>query len=156
MILEKLKELGIELDEKSSTFGAYVPSRVSGSLLFVSGQLPVENGKLKYTGKAGNELDVDQGYDAAKVAAINCISVIKSEIGDFRNLKKIVKVEGYVASAPGFNRQADVVNGASDLLFDVFGDIGTHARAAVGVSELPLNSPVEIALIAEISTEYSY
>ena len=116
----------------------------------------MENGKLKYTGKAGNELDVDQCYDAAKVAAINCISVIKSQIGDFGNLKKIVKVEGYVASAPGFNRQADVVNGASDLLFEVFGDIGTHARAAVGVSELPLNSPVEIALIAEISTEYSY
>lgn len=156
MIVEKLKELGIELAEASSTFGAYVPYRMSGNTLYISGQLPVENGKLKYTGKVGAEIDVDQGYDAAKVAAINCVSVIKSAIGDFRMLSKIVKVEGYVASAPGFSSQANVVNGASEILFELFGEIGTHARAAVGVSELPLNSPVEIALIAEISSEYSY
>lgn len=156
MIENKLKELGIELTESPSIFGAYIPANISGNLLFISGQLPVKDGKLQYNGKLGSDLTVEQGYEAAKLAAVNCFSVIKFKVGDFSNLTGIVKVTGYVASGPGFSKQADVVNGASELFFKVMGDSGAHARVAVGVSELPLNSPVEIEVIAEISPDYSF
>ena len=136
--------------------GSYVPARIVGNLIYVSGQLPVEDGKLKYEGKLGFDLDVYEGYKASKLAAINCLSVIKSEIGSLLMLDSIVKVTGYISSAPGFSQQANVLNGASELFVNVFGKNGKHARVAVGVNELPLNSPVEIEVIAKISSEYSF
>lgn len=156
MIIEKLKELGIELSETPAALGSYIPSNFTGNVLYISGQLPVKKGKLEFEGKVGSDLSIEDGYQAAKLAAINSLSVIKSTIGDFRMLSKIVKVTGYVASAPGFSKQANVINGASDLFFELLGDKGAHARVAVGVSELPLNSPVEIEVIAEISSDYSF
>lgn len=156
MIIEKLKELGIELSETPAALGSYIPSNFTGNILYISGQLPVKNGKLEFEGKVGSDLTINQGYEASKLSAINSLSVIKSTIKDFRMLSKIVKVTGYVASAPGFSKQADVINGASDLFFELLGDKGSHARVAVGVSELPLNSPVEIEVIAEISSDYSF
>ncbi len=156
MIIQKLKELGIELTETPAALGSYIPSNFTGNILYISGQLPVKSGKLEYEGKVGSDLTVEDGYEAAKLSAINSLSVIKSTIKDFRMLNKIVKVTGYVASAPGFSKQADVINGASDLFFELLGDKGSHARVAVGVSELPLNSPVEIEVVAEISSDYSF
>lgn len=155
-IEEKLKEFDIQLAENPKPLGAYVPSKISGNLLFISGQLPIKNGKLVYTGKLGSDLTVEQGYEASRLAAINVLSVIKSKLGDFNELTGIVKVTGYVSSAPGFNSQADVINGASDIFAGIMGEHGKHARVAVGVSELPLNSAVEIEVVAEISADYSY
>ena len=151
MIEEKLAELGIELTEKVPALGSYVPATVSGNLIFISGQLPVCDGKLGFTGKVGSDLTVEQGYDAARLAAINGLSVISHTLKDLRQLGRIVKVTGYVASAPGFTEQHKVVNGASELFADVLSENGRHARVAVGVSSLPMDSPVEIEIIAELS-----
>ena len=156
MVEDKLKELNITLPDTSTTFGAYIPANISGNLIFISGQLPVKEGKLQYKGKLGSDLSVEEGYEAAKLSAINSLAVIKSTISDFSNFVKIVKVTGYVASSDGFNKQANVINGASELFFEVFGESGSHARVAIGVNELPLNSPVEIEVIAEISSDYSF
>jgi len=132
--------------------GSYLPAVISGNLIFVSGQLPLKDGNLLHKGKVGVDLSVEQGIEAARVAAINSVLVMKSELGDLNRITRIVKVAGYVSSGTGFDMQAKVVNGASDLLYEIFGDIGRHARAAVGVYELPLGAPVEIELIAEISS----
>jgi Putative translation initiation inhibitor, yjgF family len=148
---EKLKELGIELSESPTPLGAYRPAVVSGNLVFVSGQLPLKEGKLVYKGKLGAEVSVEDGMQAARLAAINSLSVLKSELGDLNKIKGVIKMTGYVASAAGFDMQAKVLNGASELFYDVFGEMGKHARAAVGVYELPLGAPVEIEIIAEIS-----
>ncbi|NIP31543.1 MAG: RidA family protein [Candidatus Dadabacteria bacterium] len=155
-IENKLKELGIELNNTPIPLGSYVPAKISGNLIFVSGQLPIMDGKLVFEGKVDSDITVEQGYDAARISAINCLSVIKFAIGDFSKLNKIVKVTGYVSSSMGFTRQANVVNGASDLFAEVLGEDGKHSRVAVGVYELPLNSPVELEVVAEISSDYSY
>jgi enamine deaminase RidA (YjgF/YER057c/UK114 family) len=149
---EKLKELGIEIPQVSAPLGSYKPAIVSGNLIFVSGQLPIREGQLLYKGKVGGEVSLEEGIEAAKVAAINTLSVMKGELGNLNRIGRIVKVTGYVSSAPGFELQAKVINGASDLFYEVFGDEGRHARAAVGVYELPLGAPVEIEAIAEISS----
>lgn len=156
LLENKLKELGIILPKPPEPLGAYTPCVRSSNLLYVSGQLPVEEGKLKYKGKLGDELTVEQGKDAARIAAINCISVLDHELGQLEKVARIVKVTGYVSSAPGFHDQANIVNGASDLFFEVFGEKGIHARVAVGVYELPNGSPVEIELIAETDPGYTY
>lgn len=148
---ERLKVLGIQLPDAAAPLGAYVPVSVSGNLIFVSGQLPLVNGALLHTGKVGSDVTVEQALEAARVSSINALAAIKVQLGDLGRIRRIVKLTGYVASAPGFNKQANVVNGASDFFYDVFGESGRHARAAVGVSELPIDSPVEIELIAEIS-----
>jgi enamine deaminase RidA (YjgF/YER057c/UK114 family) len=119
--------------------------------MFISGQLPIKGKELLYKGKVGKEVSVEEGALAARLAAINSLAVMKSELGDLDKIRRIVKVTGYVASASGFNMQANVINGASELFYDTFGDIGRHARATVGVYELPLDCPVEIEVIAEIS-----
>ena len=147
---ERLKELGIDLPDIASPLGSYKPASVTGSLLFVSGQLPLSGGKPLFEGKVGADVSSEDAALAARQSAINALAVLKKELGTLDNVKKIVKVTGYVASAPGFTGQAGVINGASDLFFDVFGEEGRHARAAVGVSELPLNSPVEVEIVAEI------
>lgn len=150
---ERLDELGIQIPDVPTPVGSYKPASASGNLIFVSGQLPIAGGKLLYTGKLGADLSVERGKDAARVCSINAIAVMRNELGSLSRIKGIIKLTGYVASSPGFHSQADVVNGASDLFYQVFGDGGRHARAAVGVSELPLNAPVEIEVVAEITAE---
>lgn len=147
---DKLKELGIEIPEVTAPLGSYKPASVTGSLLFVSGQLPLSGGKLVFEGKVGVDVSPEDAALAARQSAINVLAVMKKELGTLDNVRKIVKVTGYVASAPGFTGQAGVLNGASNLFFDVFGEEGRHARAAVGVAELPLNAPVEVEIVAEI------
>lgn len=147
-----MKELGVEIPQISAPLGSYKPAVVSGNLIFVSGQLPIKDGKLLYKGKVGGEVSLEEGVQAAKLSAINTLSVMKGELGDLNRVGRILKVTGYVSSATGFDLQAKVVNGASDFFYEVFGEEGRHARAAVGVYELPLGAPVEIEVIAEISS----
>lgn len=146
----RLDELGIKLPTPPDPLGAYVPAVTSGHLLYISGQLPIKDGNLAYKGKVGDIVTEEEAYEAARIASINALAVIKKQLGGFEKLKRIVKLTGYIASAPGFNAQAGVVNGASDLFFEVLGESGKHARVAIGVSELPADSPVEIEVIAEI------
>lgn len=146
---ERLKELGIELPDLPKPLGSYVPFVRTGNLVFISGMLPLESGKLLYSGRVGERVSLDEAAQAARRSAINAIAVLQSAIGNLDALKRCVKVTGFVASAQDFTDQPKVVNGASDLLFQVFGEAGLHARAAVGVHILPMNSPVEIEFIFE-------
>ena len=146
----RLQELDIKLPVPPDPLGAYVPAVRSGHLLYISGQLPLRDGNLIFKGKVGDQVSEEEAYQSARVASINALAVIAKELGGFDRLKQIVKLTGYIASAQGFNAQAAVVNGASDFFFEVLGDAGKHARVAVGVSELPADSPVEIEVIAEI------
>jgi enamine deaminase RidA (YjgF/YER057c/UK114 family) len=148
---ERLAELGVELPAASAPVASYIPVVVSGSLAFVAGQVPLSEGKLLVSGKLGAELDVDAGAEAARRCAVQALSVLKAELGSLERIRRIVKLTVFVASAPGFTDQPQVANGASDLLGDVFGDMGRHARSAVGVVELPLGTPVEVEVIAEIA-----
>jgi len=145
----RLKELGYSLPEPPKPIASYVPSVRVGKLLFVSGVLPLVNDRPLYTGKLGREVTLEQGYEAAKVAALNALSIIKSSLGSLEKVRRVVRLVGYVASAEGFNEQPKVVNGASDLLIQVFGDKGKHSRVAVGVMELPRGAPVEIEMIVQ-------
>ncbi len=147
---KKLKELGIELPEPPKPLGAYVPAVVVPPFVFVSGEKASVRGVLRYKGKVGKDLTLQEGYEAARVCAINCLACLKSAVGDLGRIERIVKVEGYINSADGFNQQPKVLNGASDLLLRVFGDAGQHARVAVGVNELPDDSPVEVSMIAKL------
>lgn len=148
---DRLRGLGIHMPDVPTPLGSYKPASVTGNLIFVSGQLPLTDGRLLLEGKVGAEVSIEEGMTAARACSVNALAVMSMELGGLERIKRIVKITGYVASAPGFHNQANVINGASDLFYEVFGDDGRHARAAVGVSELPLNSPVEIELIAEIS-----
>jgi len=147
---KRLEELGIKLPVPPDPLGAYVPAVTSGHLLYISGQLPLIDGNLAYKGKVGGEVKEEEAYQAARIASINALAAIKKHLSGFDKLKRILKLTGYVASAQGFNSQAGVVNGASDFFFEVLGETGRHARVAVGVSELPADSPVEIEVIAEV------
>jgi enamine deaminase RidA (YjgF/YER057c/UK114 family) len=147
---EKLKELGLSLPNVPVPVANYLPAVRAGNLVFISGQSCVDDGKLLYTGKVGGELTLEEGYDAAKQAAINCLAILKKELGELSRVKRIVKLFGLVNSAPGFNQQPRVINGASDLLVEVFGEKGRHARSAVGTSELPFDIPVEVEMIVEV------
>ena len=150
MFEAKLRELGITLPEAVKPLAAYVPAVQVGDYLYTSGQIPIAEGKLRYAGKIGGALSVEEGYEAAKLCAINCLSAIKGQIGDLDRIERIVKVTGFVNSAPGFTAQPQVINGVSDLLLAVFGDAGVHARSAVGVSELPIDSAVEVEMIVKL------
>ena len=132
--------------------GSYRPCVVSGNYIYVSGQLPLKNGELLLKGVVGEDVSLEEAVQAARACAINSLAILKNETGDLNRIKKIVKVTGYVASSENFYQQADVINGASNLYFDVFGEKGVHARAAVGVYKLPINAPVEVDLIVEIIT----
>ncbi|MBI2486029.1 MAG: RidA family protein [Deltaproteobacteria bacterium] len=149
---KKLKELGIEIPKVTAPLGSYRAAVISGNLIFVSGQLPIKEGRLLFKGKVGAEVSIEDGMEAARIAAINSVSILKNELGALNRITRIVKVTGYVSSAPGFDMQAMVINGASDFFYKIFGEMGRHARAAVGVYELPLGAPVEIEVIAEISS----
>lgn len=144
-----MRELGYSLPEPPKPVAAYVPSVKVGKLLFVSGVLPLVNNELLYVGKLGKEVTLEQGYEAAKVAALNALSIIKSSLGSLEKVRKVVRLVGYVASAEGFVEQSKVVNGASELLIQVFGEKGKHSRVAVGVTELPRGAPVEIEMIVQ-------
>jgi enamine deaminase RidA (YjgF/YER057c/UK114 family) len=147
---DKLRELGIELPPVPMPLGSYVASVQTGNLVFVSGMLPLEVGILPRTGTVGAELSVEEAAHEARRAAINTLSVLKAEIGNLDRVKRCVKITGYIASTPDFTAQPMVLNGASDLMAQVFGEAGRHARAAVGVPVLPLNSPIEIECIFEV------
>ncbi|MGV9674722.1 RidA family protein [Nocardia sp. NPDC003482] len=146
---ENLERLGLELPPVAAPAGAYIPALRSGALVYTSGQLPFVGGELTATGKVGAEVSLDQGREAAKYCALNALAAVGSVV-DLDEVVRIVKVVGFVASAPGFNDQPLVINGASELLGEVFGAAGVHARSAVGVFELPKNTPVEVELIAEV------
>ncbi len=146
----RLKELGIALPEVAKPLAAYVPAVRTQNQVWVSGQLPSVAGKPVAVGKVGAEVTPEAGKQAARVAAINALAALAGVAGSLDNVVRIVKVTGYVASAPGFTGQPAVVNGASELMKEVFGEAGQHARAAVGVFELPLGVPVEIELVAEV------
>lgn len=148
---EKLRELGIELPKAPAPLGAYIPAVRAGNLVFLSGILPLIQGKLTRTGRVGEDISIDEAREDAKTAAINALSVLKSYIGSIDKVKRCIKITGYVSSAPDFTEQPKVLNAASDLMFEIFGEAGRHARAAVGVNVLPLNSPVEIEFIFEVS-----
>ena len=149
---EKLKQMGVELPPVPKPVAAYIPAVRTGNLLFIAGQGPMISGQLKYKGKVGGELTLEQGYEAAKVCALNCLSIVKDEIGSLDKVNKIVKLVGYVASAAGFNDQPRVINGASEFLVELFGEKGKHARVAIGTNELPLDIPVEVEMIVEIAS----
>jgi enamine deaminase RidA (YjgF/YER057c/UK114 family) len=145
----RLKELGIELPEVAKPLASYVPAVRSGNLVYTSGQLPMQAGKLAATGKLGDDVAPELGKALARICTLNALAAVDSLVG-IDAVTQVVKVVGFVASAPGFTGQPDVVNGASHLLGEVFGDHGSHARSAVGVAELPLDSPVEVELVVEV------
>ena len=150
-IEDKLKELDIELPEVTTPLGSYRPYVVSGNYIYVSGQLPLKDGELLYAGIVGEDVSLEDAAQAARACAVNSLAILKDATGDLNRINRIVKVTGYVASSEDFYKQADVINGASNLYFDVFGEKGVHARAAVGVYKLPINAPVEVDLVAEIT-----
>jgi enamine deaminase RidA (YjgF/YER057c/UK114 family) len=145
----RLGQLGVALPEVVAPLASYVPAVRTGNLVYTAGQLPMESGRLALTGKVGAEVSPEEGKAMARVCALNALAAVNSVVG-IDAVTRVVKVVGFVASAPGFNGQPGVVNGASDLLAEVFGDKGAHARSAVGVSELPLDAPVEVELIVEV------
>ena len=149
--LERLGELGLTLPKVAAPVAAYVPAVRSGPLVFTAGQVPFVNGVLAATGKVGAEVSVEDAAELAKVCALNALAAVASVTGDdLSAVRRVVKVVGFVASAPDFTGQPSVINGASDLLVAVFGDAGQHARSAVGVASLPLDAPVEVELVVEV------
>jgi enamine deaminase RidA (YjgF/YER057c/UK114 family) len=147
---DRIRELGLEIPDVVAPLAAYVPTARSGAYVYTSGQLPIAKGELGATGKVGAEVDPERAAELARLCALNAIAAVRAEVGELSRVKRIVKVVGFVASAPDFYGQPQVVNGASELLGDVFGDAGKHARSAVGVAVLPRNAPVEVELIAEV------
>jgi len=145
----KLKELGIILPPAPKPVAAYVPAVTAGSLIFVSGQDCKKNGELLFKGKVGRELSLEQGYAASRQCMINLLAVLKEHVGDLSKVKRIVKLLGFVNSADGFVEQPFVINGASELLIEIFGEKGYHARSALSAKELPFDTPVEIEMIVE-------
>ncbi|MCL6635191.1 MAG: RidA family protein [Peptococcaceae bacterium] len=143
----RLKSMGLLLPGVPQPVAAYVPALQAGRFVYTSGQLPVAEGKVVYAGKVGRELSAEDGYRAARICALNCLAAVKSVAGSLGRIEQIVKLTGFVNSAPDFTGQPFVVNGASELLGEVFGEAGRHARSAVGVAELPLNAAVEIEMI---------
>jgi enamine deaminase RidA (YjgF/YER057c/UK114 family) len=148
--LARLRDLGLELPPVPSPAGSYVPATQAGPLVFTAGQLPLRDGELYATGKVGEAVTPEEGQEAARLCALNALAAAAERAGGLDNLRDVVKVTGFVASAAGFNGQPGVLNGASELLGEVFGDAGLHARSAVGVSELPLDSPVEVEIVVSL------
>ena len=147
----RLAELGLVLPEVVVPLAAYVPAVRTGSYVYTAGQLPMSDGKLLATGKVGAEVSEEEAARLAATCALNALAAVASVAGGLQAIRRIVKVTGFVASAPGFTGQSKVVNGASELLLDVLGEAGRHARSAVGVAVLPLDAPVEVEVIAEVT-----
>ncbi len=149
-IVAKLRDLGFELPEVAKPVAAYVPSVKVDNLVYTSGQLPVVGGELKFKGRVGQDITPEQAYEAAQICCLNCLAAISAAIGGLEQIERVVKVTGFVNSAPGFSGQPKVVNGASELLSKLFGDAGLHARSAVGVAGLPLDAAVEVEMIVKV------
>ena len=149
MIEERLKSCGIILPEPPAPAGSYVPVVRTGNLLFISGQIPVKDGKVAFTGKVSED-NLGEGQESARLCAINILAQVKREIGHLDKIAKVVRLSGFVNSDPGFAMHPKVINGASDLIYEVFGDVGKHSRVAVGVSDLPLDSMTEIDAVVEV------
>ena len=146
----RVRELNLEIPEPVKPIGAYLPAILSSNYIYVSGQLPFLNGELLHPGLLGSDVTIEQGYEAARICALNSLSAIKTVCNNLDKIKRIVKINGYVSSERGFYDQPKIINGASEFFFELFGDPGRHARSAIGVSELPMGSCVELDLIAEI------
>jgi len=149
VIDEKIKSLGINLPIPPSPAGSYIPVVKSGNLLYVSGQIPMEDGKVAFTGKV-SDANIETAQKSARICAINILAQLKKELGDLEKISKIVRISGFVNSVPEFTQQPKVINAASDLFYEIFGECGKHSRIAVGVSSLPLNSMTEIDAIVEM------
>lgn len=145
---ERLAQLGLTLPEAPAPVASYVPAVKQGNWVYVSGQIPLRDGKVRVSGKVGSEVSLEDAQEEARQCALNALAIIKSVAGSLDNVERIVKVTGFVACSPDFTDAPKVVNGASDLFLEVFGDKGRHARAAVGVTALPLDVPVEVEVIA--------
>ena len=146
----RINELNISLPEAPKPVAAYIPAKQTGKLVFTAGQLPMVNGELFSKGLLGQDVEIDDAKKAARICTLNALAAIKGVIGDLDRIKQIVRVVGYVASVPTFTQQPAVVNGASELLLEIFGEAGKHARSAVGMAVLPLNASVEIELTVEV------
>ena len=147
----RLAALSLALPSLAAPVGAYLPAVRSGTLVWTSGQLPLVDGTLLATGKVGAEVPADVAKDLARICTLNALAAVKAEVGDLASVRRVVKVVGFVASSPDFTGQPGVINGASELLGAVFGEVGTHARSAVGVSVLPRDAPVEVELVVEVA-----
>ncbi|CAN5639554.1 RidA family protein [soil metagenome] len=147
---QRLEEMGLAVPAVAKPVASYVPAVRSGNHVFTSGQLPMREGRLITTGKVGGEVTAEEAVECARQCALNALAAVRAEIGELSNIKRIVKVTAFVASTPDFTGQPGVANGASELFGEVFGDIGQHARSAVGVPVLPLDAPVEVELVVEI------
>ena len=150
MIEETLSSLGVTLPSPPAPAGSYVPVVVTGSLAFVAGQIPMEAGKVQFMGKVGKDISIEAGQQAARLCTINALAQLKAALGSLDRVQRVVKVTGFVNCTPDFSEQPKVINGSSDLLVQVFGEKGKHARAAVGVGSLPLGSAVEVEFVVEI------
>ena len=146
----KLIHLNLSLPDAPKPVAAYIPAKQTGNLVFTAGQLPMVNGELISKGLLGQDVEIDEANKAARICTLNALAAIKGVIGDLDRIKQIVRVVGYVASVPTFTQQPAVVNGASELLLEIFGENGKHARSAVGMAVLPLNASVEIELTVEV------
>lgn len=152
-ILDRIAELGLTLPAVAAPAGVYVPALRTGNYVYTSGQLPVVDGKLPATGHLGSDVDVETGYDLARIAGLNALAAIAGVIGDLDKIVRVVKVTGFVNSADDFTQQPAVINGVSELYGEIFGDKGQHARSAVGVNTLPLGTPVEVEVIVEVEDD---
>lgn len=149
---QRLAELGLELPPVPRPAGSYVPATRTGNLVYTAGQLPFRDGELAFEGKVGADVSLEEASEAARLCALNALAAAAEAAGGLDGIGRVVKVTGFVASAPGFTGQPAVVNGASDLLGEVFGEAGLHARSAVGVAELPRGVPVEVEMIVELNS----
>jgi enamine deaminase RidA (YjgF/YER057c/UK114 family) len=149
---ERLQQLGVSLPAPAVPVAAYVPCVRTGNLVYVSGQVPTVDGKPTHLGHLGDDVDLEAGRAAARTCAVNVLAALKAELGELSRVRRVVKVTGFVASTPGFTDHPKVVNAASELFGDTFGDAGRHARAAVGVAALPLGVPVEVEAIVEVAS----
>jgi enamine deaminase RidA (YjgF/YER057c/UK114 family) len=149
-VAEKLKELGITLPEPLPAMGSYIPAVLAGDILFVAGHPPVENGRIKYKGKVGRDVTVEDGRRAARLCMINCLAAARGILGDLDRIERVVKLTGYVNCLADFEKHPDVLNGASDLLEKIWGEPGRHARAAVGSVSLPADIAVEVEAIFKV------
>ena len=147
---ERLEELGLVLPKPAGAVANYVPWAIAGNMLYTSGQLPWIDGDLKFKGKIGKDLTAEQGYQACRLSTLNAIAQLKAELGDLSKVRRILRLEGFVHCGPGFREHPQVLNGASELLNAVFGDRGRHTRTAVGIHEMPMNSPVQLVVWAEV------
>jgi enamine deaminase RidA (YjgF/YER057c/UK114 family) len=146
----RIAKLGLSIPEVPPAAGAYVPAVKSGRLVFCSGQGPYKDGAQAYVGQVGKEVSLEDAYKAARIAGLNCLAEIRSVIGSLNNIARIIEIRGFVNSAPDFHDQPKVVNGASELMLEIFGDSGKHARCALGTSNLPGNIPVEVEMVVEL------